>query len=65
MTETDKKAVETFQQINYFCIAVFTIEIVLRLVSTPQVLSSPTHPISFNPHAPIGHKNADQRSLVV
>jgi len=36
MTETDKKAVETFQQINYFCIAVFTIEIVLRLISTPQ-----------------------------
>ena len=41
MTETDKKAVETFQQINYFCIAVFTIEIVLRLISTPQVLLSP------------------------
>ena len=37
MAEADRIAVETFNQINYFCIAIFTIEIILRLVSTPNV----------------------------
>jgi len=36
MAEADRKAVETFNQINYFCIAIFTIEIVLRLGATPK-----------------------------
>lgn len=39
MDDADKTAVETFNQINYFCIAIFTIEIVLRLISTPKVPS--------------------------
>ena len=37
MAEADRKALETFNQINYFCIAIFTIEIVLRLGATPKV----------------------------
>lgn len=39
MTDTNQLIKDIFDKIDYLCIAVFTIEVVLRLLCTPTVSS--------------------------